>query len=113
LLLARVTAHLEAQEREESAFTTGILNLFELVHVLTRGGQHRAAEIAYDALVPVSENLTRRRIFDASRLRARLQGRGLSYADAAGYVTAREIGATFVTTDRGFRGLPGVKIVEA
>jgi len=90
---------------------TGLLNLYELVHLLIRQGKGKLAEEAYDRLSGVAQGLTRPRIFEASRLRARLHDRGLSYADAAGYVTARELGAVFVTTDRGFAGLPGVKIV--
>lgn len=98
---------------EEAEVATGLLNLFELVHVLIRLRRTGGAELAFDRLAPVAQGLSRRRIFEASRLRARLQDRGLSYADAAGYVTARELGALFVTTDAGFRGLAGVRIVPS
>lgn len=90
---------------------TGILNVFELVHFYLKRREPKAAEVAYSHLGPRAKELTKDRIFEASRLRVRLHDRGLSYADAAGYVTARDLGALFLTTDRGFQGLPGVRIL--
>ncbi len=96
---------------DEDVVITGVLNLFELVHLLTKRGATRGAEAAFATWESNAQGLTRTRIFEASRLRVRLRDRGLSYADAAGYVTARELGAAFLTTDRGFQGLPGVRIL--
>lgn len=90
---------------------TGILNVLELVHLLLKRGERAAANAAYEKYEPVVEGLSRKRIFESSRIRVQHSDRGLSYADAAGYATAREIGALFMTTDRGFAGLPGVRIV--
>lgn len=96
----------------EEGFHTGILNLFEAVHDLLLRGRDAEAGRVFDRLGLFAEPLTRMRIFEASRLRVKQKHRGLSYADAAGYVTARELGAVFVTTDRGFEGLPGVRLLR-
>lgn len=107
VLLRRMVGHPAAEP-----FTTGILNLFEVVHILVRRGEQRAAGSAFDMIRPLAHELNRQRIFEASRLRVRHMDRGLSYADTAGYVTARELGARFVTSDRGFAGLPGVDLLS-
>ena len=89
----------------------GILNVFEAVQNLIEDAGMPLARQAVQMLLPWAEPLTERRILGASNLRIRERHRGLSYADAAGYITARELGAVFVTTDSGFKGLPGTKIV--
>ena len=91
---------------------TGVLNVFEVVHALIQRGKEPLLNRVFDRLQAGAQALTRRRMVEASRLRIRHKDRGLSYADAAGYVTARELGAVFVTTDRGFRGLPGVRLLD-
>lgn len=91
---------------------TGVLNVFEVVHALIQRGKEPLLHRIFDRLESGAQALTKRRMVEASRLRVRHKDRGLSYADAAGYVTARELGAVFVTTDRGFQGLPGVRLLE-
>jgi len=90
---------------------TGIMNLYEAVHnTLLRQGKREARGLLA-ILGNTIEELSHERILAASEFRVREKHRGLSYADAAGYVTARELNAVFVTTDKAFKGLPGVKIV--
>lgn len=113
VLLRQVASDAPLKGFEEADVITGILNAFELVHTILRQKTDRAAVQAFDRVSPLVQPLTRSRIFEASRVRIRHRDRGLSYADASGYVTARELSALFVTTDRGFRGLRGVEVVPA
>lgn len=96
---------------DHATVRTGIMNVYEVVQNMLVGADVRAASLALEALFPKAEPLTRSRIVEGSRLRLRERHRGLSYADAAGYVTAVELRAVFVTTDKGFKGLPHVRIV--
>lgn len=91
---------------------TGIRNVCEAVHRLLVERQDSEATTLLQTLPSVAQDLTPHRILSASQLRIREKHRGLSVADAAGYVTARELGARFVTTDRGFDGLPGTRRVR-
>src|SRR5688572_28473749 len=74
----------------------GILNVFEAAQNLLEDAGMPLAKRAVHMLLPSAEPLTDRRILAASNLRIRERHRGLSYADAAGYVAARELGAVFV-----------------
>ena len=110
LLLERLAGRLAHDSERRTEFRTGRLNVFELVHLLLKAGKKAVAKQAYDDLADFTEELTESRIFGAARLR--IIHAGLSYADAAAYVTARELGAVLVTSEENLARLPGVRRVQ-
>src|SRR5438067_140892 len=63
------------------------------------------ADLRAERIEPTDNDLV-----EAAKLAAR--DAALSAQDALGYVLARRERLTFLTTDRAFRGMPGVEIVD-
>jgi len=87
------------------------LNLAELYYSLLRIYNEKTAEHFFTRFSSISSGIPREIIPEAMRFRHEQRDRKLSYADAIGYVYARKHGYRFVTGDKAFKGLKGVKIV--
>jgi len=88
--------------------TVSLLVVMESYFTLLRDFSEDKAEEALKMLFPLvtipSKNLIRR----SMKFRLQNQKRGLSYADALGYIYAKEYNMPFLTTDSAFKGLPNV-----
>jgi uncharacterized protein len=93
---------------------TTALNLLELGQVMLRRRAPHVTEVLAawqprvvepDPSIPL----------EAARFRLERQeaGADCSTVDVWGYATARHLGIPFLTGDRGFRGVPGVKFLKA
>lgn len=96
---------------KEEPVVTDIGHAYEFArYLLKRYGAARAREILHglrmDRVEPTSDDLV-----EASKLAARHSA--MSAQDALGYTLARRVKMTFLTTDRAFRGMPGVEIVAS
>lgn len=96
---------------EEEPVATSVWNLLESYYILSEAGDERTAASSLAELGPVAEEVPKELIPAIARFRREERGttgRKFSYADAAGYVYARDRGLTFVTGAHEFEGLPGV-----
>jgi len=94
---------------------TGALNLLEAYYVLTEQGYEELGRRCLSDLGPASMPIPLSMIPAIAQFRLSQRGStGLrfSYADAAGYVCAREHGYSFLTGAHEFRGYPGVEFVR-
>ena len=92
----------------------GVVSLFvvlETYFILLRKGKAKEAEVMLDRLYRLIETPSKQTISRAMQYRLKEQKRGLSYADALGYVYAKENRIPFVTSDRAFKGLPNVIMI--
>ena len=90
---------------------TDIGHVYEFTrYLLKRYGAARTRALLHDLRVdriePTSEDLV-----EAAKLAARHSA--MSAQDALGYTLARRARMTFLTTDRAFRGMPGVEVVAS
>ena len=111
--MARENARYDFVESEEVA--TSALNLLEAYYVLMDAGEESLARDVLRELSPVSVELPKDRIPEIAGFRLRKMGatgRRFSYADAAGYVYARDRGLEFLTGAREFEGFEGVRFVR-
>lgn len=99
---------------EGEGWSTSILNLIELYYAVLRDNDESSADEAYSAFRRRAVEVTDADVREAMKLRLRLKARrlDLSYADAIGYAIARRRGDDFLTGDRVFTGLEGVKLVR-
>lgn len=90
---------------------TDVGHVYEFArYLLKRYGAARTRallrELRVDHVEPTSDDHV-----EASKLAARHSA--MSAQDALGYALARRAGLTFLTTDRAFRGMPGVEVVAS
>jgi hypothetical protein len=111
--MARDNSRYNFVEDEEVA--TSALNLLEAYYVLTAAGEERLAMTILQALSPIAIELPKNLIPEIARFRLARKGatgRRFSYADAAGYVYARDRGYEFLTGAHEFEGVEGVRFVR-
>jgi hypothetical protein len=99
----------------DEAVATSALNLLEAYYVLTNAGEEPLAMTVLKELSPVATDLPKDLIPEIARFRLMkkgITGRRFSYADAAGYVYARDRGHEFLTGAHEFEGLEGVRFVR-
>jgi hypothetical protein len=90
-------------------------NLLEMFYILAQADEEALAQAALQALGPHSIELSVDLVPVVAEFRLRhlgSTGRRFSYADAFGYVYARENGFEFLTGAHEFEGLPGVRFVR-
>ncbi len=88
---------------------TNVLNLYEFHFHATRLRNDTDATSAFRGLRSCALAVEDDDVLEASRFRRRNAGRGLSFADALGYTMAQRRGMPFVTGDKAFKGMDGVK----
>ena len=86
-------------------------NLAELAYARIRDGQGTDVEELVAALAVNARSLPTELIAGAMGFRHTQRKRKLSYIDALGYIYARKNGMAFVTGDKAFRDLPGVRFI--
>lgn len=89
-----------------------LLVIMESYFVLLKKGEEELAERSLKMLFPMMTIPTKTLIRKAMKFRLENGKRGFSYADALGYVYAREHKTPFLTCDSAFNGLPGVIFVR-
>jgi predicted nucleic acid-binding protein len=99
----RFAAYIEARER----LLVSAIEIYEVYEVVRRDlGEERAIHALHRATIaPVDESLA----LEAADLSL---AHGLAMADSLVYATARRFGATLVTGDADFDGLPGAVVVR-
>jgi hypothetical protein len=111
--MARDNARYNFVEGEEVA--TSALNLLEAYYVLSVAGEESLARNVLRELSPVAADLPKALIPEIAGFHLRRKGatgRRFSYADAAGYIYARDRGYEFLTGAHEFEGLEGVRFVR-
>jgi hypothetical protein len=111
--MARDNARYDFVAGEQVA--TSAHNLLEAYYVLSEAGEESLARDILRELSPVAADLPKDLIPEISEFRLRTMGatgRRFSYADAAGYVYARDRGHEFLTGAHEFEGLEGVRFVR-
>ena len=90
-------------------------NLLEVYYILAQSEETALADSSMKLLGPHSIDLPVELIARVAEFRLRKKGatgRRFSYADASGYVYARENGYEFLTGAEEFEGLPSVRYVR-
>ncbi len=82
--------------------------VMELYFVLLKNGEEEKANSAVERFFPLIQNPSRQTIVNAMKFRLGHEKLGLSYADALGYIYAKEHDMQFLTCDSAFKGLPSV-----
>ena len=93
---------------------TGILtrlNLMEICYAMLRTHGARAAHEVIEAYSQYEVDFSLSDIEAAMKLRHELRNLELSYADALGYYISKKEGLDFLTGDKAFKGLPGVRFL--
>ncbi len=91
---------------------TSSLNLMELYHGLLSKVNVSEAERYYDAFLDYTVPFDTFIIKESMKFRFAQRKRKLSYADCVGYIIAKTRGAAFVTGDREFEGMDGVRYIK-
>jgi hypothetical protein len=111
--MARDNLHYDPIESE--TVVTSIWDLLEAYYILAQEGEGQLAERAFHKLAPVASEVPVDLVPVIARFRLERKGttgRRFSYADAAGYVFARDRGLEFVTGAHEFEGFPGVRFLR-
>jgi hypothetical protein len=88
------------------------LNLLELHYTILLSEGRDVADAHYDAFLPCAVPIKDEIFKEASHFRFLNKKKDLSYADCIGYMIACKLGIPFLTGDKAFKGLPGVKYVK-
>lgn len=100
---------------EDEEVATSALNLLEAYYILLDAGEEPLALHILKELSPVATDLPKDLIPEIASFRLLKRGtagRRFSYADAAGYVYARDRGHEFLTGAHEFEGFEGVRFVR-
>ena len=111
--MARDNPHYDPIEAE--TVVTFIWNLLEAYYIFAQEGEGQLAERAFHKLAPVASGIPVDLVPEIARFRLESKGatmRRFSYADAAGYVFARDRTLEFVTGAHEFEGFPGVRLLR-
>ena len=93
---------------------TGILtrlNLMEICYAVLRMYGAKAAHEVLQAYSTYEADFSLSDIEGAMKLRHELRNLELSYADALGYYISKKESIEFLTGDKAFKGLPGVRFL--
>lgn len=88
---------------------TNILNLYELYYILLRDFDKETAKKHFENFKRFHIEIKEECIFLASEFK--LKNKSVSFADALGYITAKENGFKFLTGDKEFKDMPNVEFV--
>ena len=86
-------------------------NLAELYYWYLRNHNKKTADYFYKRFSEVSVPIPQDLIPEAMQFRFENKRLNFSYQDALGYIYARRNGLCFITSDKAFKGLKGVKIL--
>ena len=100
-----------AYARELEGGGTSLFHLFELHLQLARLRDEATADSVFRDLRPLVAAIEDADVLAASRVKRAHAKKKLSYGDALGYAMAAERGVDFVTGDRAFRGMDGVRFI--
>ncbi len=93
-----------------------IFNAAEVYFIFQSKGRpdlaRRALILAHKSAVELSVNDIEKAMDFRAEFNAKNKKNALSYADAIGYIYARENGLEFVTGDDAFKGLKGVRFLK-
>jgi predicted nucleic acid-binding protein len=93
---------------------TGILtrlNLMEICYAILRNHGPKAAHEVVEVYSKCEIDFSLSDVEAAMKLRHELRNLELSYADALGYYISKREGLDFLTGDKAFKGLPGVRFL--
>lgn len=100
---------------EAESVVTSVWDLLEAYYILAQAGEGGLAERALQKLAQVSFEVPVDLVPEIAKFRLERKGttgRRFSYADAAGYVFARDRGLEFVTGAHEFEGFQGVRFLR-
>ena len=97
--------------RKDVTIITTRLNLMELYYGLLLLEGKTAAEAYYDRFLPYVVELSDDIIKKAGQLKAFFKPKRLSYIDCIGYMLARHHRVAFLTGDKAFKDMEGVRFV--
>ncbi|MBI2142858.1 PIN domain-containing protein [Candidatus Woesearchaeota archaeon] len=100
----RVASYFEGQNEGVVSLLVIMESYFTLLKDHNEEKADKALKMLFPLMVIPSKNLIKK----AMRFRLDNAKRGLSYADALGYIYAREHNMPFLTCDSAFNGLPEV-----
>jgi predicted nucleic acid-binding protein len=96
---------------EVSGGGTSLYHLYELHVQVARLRDEATADAVFRDLRRIAEDVRDGDVLAASRVKRAHAKKKLSYGDALGYAMAGERGIAFVTGDRAFRGMDGVRFI--
>ncbi len=107
------TAHYR-QFFENVRGSTSKIQLMEAYYYALSNRGVEAADAAYDYFLPMCVELPDASIREAMKMRleSKRAGKNISYADAIGYVRAKELNAVFLTGDSAFKDMENVEFVR-
>lgn len=88
------------------------LNLMELYYGILVFKGSKEADICYDKFIEFVVEIDNETIKEAMKFRAINKGKGLSYVDCIGYITALKHNAKFLTGDEQFRDMKNVQFIK-
>lgn len=97
---------------EPNEGVVSLLVVMEVYFIILRDFKEDVAEKALKMFFPLIALPSKAIIRNSMKFRLENQNRGLSYADALGYVYAKEHNIPFLTADRAFKGLNNVVFVR-
>lgn len=100
----KVASYFEGQNEG----VVSLLVIMESYFTLLKGHNEEKADKALKMLFPLMAIPSKKLIKKAMKFRLENAKLGLSYADALGYIYAKEHQIPFVTCDSAFKGLPNV-----
>ena len=89
-----------------------LLNLLEVTYIISRDFSPEHGKAATKLLYEFLAMPTRNDVEDAVEVRLQNRKLDLSYADALGYAYAKRRNILFLTSDRAFKGMPNVELVD-
>lgn len=98
-------------KESDNGFVSELIALEACFVVLKHKGE-AAAEKILDYLHPMIKHPSKHTIMQAMKFRFKNKQRGFSYSDALGYEMALDLKIPFLTSDRGFKGLPNVILIK-
>ena len=90
---------------------TSLYHLYELHVQVARLRDEPTADVVFKDLRPLTVDVADRDILAASRFKRAHPKSRLSYADALGYAMAQDRAVPFVTGDKAFRSMAGVRFI--
>lgn len=96
----------------DSNITTLTTNLAEVYYVLLRLYNQKTADHFFKKIKEITRDVPEELVPEAMQFRYEHRKKNFSYADALGYTYARKHNITFVTGDKAFKGLEGVRVIR-
>ncbi|MBR9703664.1 type II toxin-antitoxin system VapC family toxin [Candidatus Woesearchaeota archaeon] len=96
----------------DTKITTLSSNLAEVYYVLLRIFNKKTADHFFNKIKEIAQDIPQEIIPEAMQFRYEHRKKKFSHADALGYTYARKHNITFVTGDKAFKGLEGVRVIR-